>query len=195
MAGECEINIGGNLNTICGYKPKQGIQKKYYVNFDDIDRAATTLANRNTKISALTLKAGAKIYDAAGNDKSHIGKAEGVVGDYGNGAKHTDVLNIIYNGENERERVQEIIDGARVVTIIKKVDGGESGELTFEILGFEAGMTMSSYSWDSSANSGVATIEVASKDGEEEATPPKLFLDTDITTTQAWIDANVYVPV
>lgn len=189
----CDLTMTAGFSSVCGYKPKQGILEKYYINLDDIDKAATILANSNNLITTLVLKAGKKIYQAEGNDKSHIAKASGVIGDYGNGVLHTDTLNIITRKIAEREQVQKIIDGARVVTLIKKVDGSDDGSTTYEILGFESGMKMSTYEWDSSANSGVATLEVASVEGEEEATPPKVFLDTDLTTTETWITTNLYV--
>ncbi len=179
MADECNIGIGGNFRKICGYKPKQGIKRKWYGNVDDIDKEATVMANRGNKVTTLVLKESAKIYEVLGNDKTHQLQASGVVGDYGNGFTHTDTVNILYRGDTERERVQEIVDGARIFSIIEKVDGGEQGELAFEIAGFESGMLMSSFDYDSNANSGVATLAVATKEGEEEGTAPKIFQDTD----------------
>lgn len=192
MAEECKSILAGNFQKICGYKPKSGIKKKWYGNVDDIDKEATVLANKGNKITTLVLKAGAKIYKVGGNDKSHVLRASGVVGDYGNGFTHTDVVNILYRGLNERERIQEIVDGARIFSIIEKVDGGENGELTYEVAGFESGMLMSTFEYDSSANSGVATLEVATKEGEEEGTAPKVFLNTDVATTSAFLEVNTY---
>ncbi|TXK78686.1 hypothetical protein [Mesonia sp. K4-1] len=189
---ECINELGGNFNKICGYKPKSGIKNKWYGNVDDIDKEATVMVSRRNGITTLVLKQDAKIYPAKGNDKTHVLKASGVVGDYGNGFTHTDTLNIMYRGLNERERIQEITDGARIFSIVEKVDGGENGELFFELAGFESGMLMSSFEYDSSANSGVATLEVATKEGEEESTPPKVFLDTDYATTKAWLETNSF---
>ncbi len=168
MADECNIGIGGNLE-------------------------ATVMANRGNKVTTLVLKESAKIYEVLGNDKTHQLQASGVVGDYGNGFTHTDTVNILYRGDTERERVQEIVDGARIFSIIEKVDGGEQGELAFEIAGFESGMLMSSFDYDSNANSGVATLAVATKEGEEEGTAPKIFQDTDYATTLAFLETNTYV--
>lgn len=187
---DCKALIAGNFKKICGYKPKSGIKKKWYGNVDDIDKEATVLANKGNKVQTLILKAGKKIYSVGGNDKSHGLRAAGVVGDYGNGFTHTDVVNILYRGLSERERIQEVVDGARIFSIIEKVDGGENGELTYEIAGFESGMLMNAFDYDSSANSGVATLTVASKEGEEEGTAPKVFLDTDVATTAAWLETN-----
>ena len=190
---DCKSVLGGNFKKICGYKPKQGLKKKWYGNVDDIDKEATVLANRNTKITSLVLKVDAKLYPVLGNDKTNGLKSAGVVGDYGNGFTHTDVVNILYRGENERERVQEIVDGARIFSIVEKVDGGENGELSFEIAGFESGMLFNAYENDFIANSGVATLTVATKEGEEEGTDVKLFQDIDYATTKAFLETNTYV--
>lgn len=192
MADECNIGIGGNFRKICGYKPKQGIKRKWYGNVDDIDKEATVLANRGNKVTTLVLNENAKLYPVLGNDKTHQLQASGVVGDYGNGFTHTDTVNILYRGDKERERVQEIVDGARIFSISEKVDGGENGELAFEFAGYESGMLMSSFEYDTNANSGVATLAVATKEGEEEGTAPKIFQDTDYATTLAFIVAAEY---
>lgn len=193
MAEECNSILSGNFRKICGYKPKSGIKRKWYGNLDDIDKEATVLASRRTKITTLVLKEGAKIYPAFGNDKTHGLSSAGVVGDYGNGFTHTDVLNIMYRGDKERERVQEIVEGARVFSIVEKVDDGISGELAFEVAGFESGMLFNAYTNDFIANGGVATLTVATKAGEEEGTDVKLFQDTDYATTAAWLETNSFV--
>ncbi len=192
---DCNIGLGGNFKKICGYKPKSGIKRKWYGNVDDIDKEATVMANRGTKINTLVLKVGAKIYSIGGNDKTHGLSSAGVVGDYANGFIHTDIINIMYRGELERERIQEIVDGARVFSIVEKVDGGESGELTYELAGYESGMLFNAYANDFIANSGVASLTVATKEGEEEGTDVKLFQDTDSATTLAFLETNTFVVV
>lgn len=173
---DCEDKLAGNFVRQCGYKPKQGIKRKWYGNHADIDQAATQKTNRGTKVTLLVLKTGAKIYPAEGNDKSHKGGHAIAVGDYGNGYIHTDNYNILYRGEEERERLQEIAEGAKLFSIIEKVDGGVNGELTYEILGLESGMKVTEDTWNSAENSGTANLTVATKEGEEEATGAKLFL-------------------
>ena len=192
--GCTNAKLAGNFARVCGLKPKQGILRKWYVNFDDLDRSATQLANRNTKITQLVLNTGAKLYPAEGNDKSHKANHALAVGDYGNGYIHTDQYTLLYRGENERERIQELVDGARVISIIEKVDGGQNGELTYEILGYESGMSITEDVWNSAENSGTAQLSVATKEGEEESTGAKLFSHTDAATTKSFIETNEYTP-
>lgn len=190
---ECNAKLAGEFTRKCGTKPKQGLLEKWYGNWDDIDRVATTLANRNTKVAILVLKAGTKLYKAQGSDKSHKGKHALAVGDYGNGYIHTDEFVPLYRGENEAERIQELVEGARVFSIQKRVDTGEAGELTYQIAGLESGMVITNDDYDSSANSGTSTIICATKEGEEEATGLKIFLLAGgLAATTTWIESNTY---
>lgn len=195
MAEEnCESKLLGDFIKKCGYRPKQGLRNKWYFNFDDVDREASQLANRGTKVSLLVLKVGAKLYKAGGNDKTNRINHALAVGDFGNGHIHTDGFTVLYNGEEERERVQELVEGARVGTIVEKVDTGVNGELTFEIAGYEAGMAITEHNYNSAENSGTVTVTVASKEGEEEATGLKLFLLAGgAEATRTFITTNTYV--
>lgn len=191
---ECNAELAGEFVQVCGHKPKQGVLGKWYLNYKDIDREATQLANRNTKVLLLVLKAGAKLYKAGGNDKAHKVEHALAVGDFGNGYIHTDRYTITYNGENEMERIQEIVDGARLVSIEEMVDGGIAGELSFKIAGFESGMVITEDNFNSAENNGTVNIALATKEGEEEATGLKLFLLAGgVEATRTWINTNTYV--
>jgi len=193
MADDCNVDLAGDFAGKCGYKPKQGVEEKWAINWKDIDFEATQLANRNTTVTALILKEDKKIYKVRGNDKTHKVKHALVVGDFGNGYTHTDEVVVIYKGENERERIQELVEGARIVTISKKIDGGVAGELKYEIAGFESGMKITNDDYDSSANSGTTNIICATKEGEEEATGLKLFImEGGLEAIETWITENEF---
>lgn len=192
---DCDGKLAGKFIKKCGHRPKQGVRRKWYFNWDDVDRTATQTVNKGTKVTALVLKAGAKIYEAEGNGKTSKASHALSVLDFGNGHIHTDNFTILYYGENERERVQELVEGARVGTIVERVDSGMNGELAFEIAGLESGMTITEHNYSSSENSGTVTVTVATPEGEEESTGIKLFLMEDgYTETMTWITTNSYVP-
>ena len=186
----CDAKLAGKFARQCGHRPKQGIRRKWYFNWDDVDRVATQTANKGTKLTKLVLKAGTNIYPAEGNNKTSKASHALSVLDFGNGYIHTDNYTVLYRGENERERIQELVEGGRVCTITEKVDSGLNGELSFEVLGLESGMVITEDTWNSSENSGTTTLTVATQEGEEEATGAKLFLDTDYATTLSWITDN-----
>lgn len=189
----CDAKLAGEFSVQCGYKSKQGLRKKWYFNWADVDRAATQLANKGTKITLLVLKEDAVLYPAKGTSKTLKAKHALSVLDFGNGYIHTDNLTIQYHGENERERIQELVEGGRIGSIVEKVDTGLNGELTYEVFGYESGMTIIEDNYDSSANSGTVSIGVATEKGEEEATGKKLFLMAGgVEATKTWIENNSF---
>ncbi|MHC0442313.1 hypothetical protein [Flavobacterium sp. 3-210] len=195
MADTCDNKLAGQFTQVCGHRPKQGVYKKWYINWDDVDKEATQKANRGTVVTALVLKTGSKIYPAQGNKKVSSIEHALAIKDFGNGYIHTDRFSITYKGPNERERVQELVDGARVVTLSQKIDTGTSGELSYEIAGLESGMEITEDNYNSAADSGITKIAVATKEGEEEATGIKLFQMTGgLDAIETWISTNEYVP-
>ncbi len=192
---DCDDKMAGEFVRQCGHRPKQGVSKKWYFNWDDVDRTATLMANKGTKVTALVLKEDTFLYPAGGNKKASSVEHALAIKDFGKSYIHTDRFTITYKGENERIRVQELVDGARVCTLIAKIDTGISGELSYEIAGLEAGMEITEDNYNSAADSGVTKIAVASQEGEEEATGLKLFAMVGGTAAiEAWITANEYVP-
>lgn len=192
---DCNSDLAGEFVQKCGHKPKQGVNRKWYGNVKDIDRVATQLANRGTKVTALVLKEDTFLYKAEGNDKAHKIKHAIVVGDYSTGYIHTDSFAVTYRGENESERIQELVEGAKIFSIEEMVDTGDAGEITYKIAGLESGMKITNDDYDSSANSGVTQLVCATKEGEEEATGLKHFLLTaGLAATTTWIEDNVFVP-
>ena len=194
MAECTESELAEGFIRQCGYKPKQGLRRKWYGNWNDVDRVATQTTNKGTKVTALVLKTDKKIYLAEGNDKSHQANTSIVIGDFGNGFIHTDRYTAMYRGEDNRIREQELVEGARVFTIVEKIDTGVAGELTYEILGLESGMVITELNWNSAENSGTASVVVATKEGEEESTGSKIFLMTDLAATTTWIESKQFVP-
>lgn len=196
----CNTKLAGEFVRVCGLKPKQGVSKKWYVNWEDIDVVATQKALRGTKVTALILNAGAKIYEAESTNKGKKVKHALSIGDYGKGYVHTDEFILMYRGDNESERIQELVDGGVVVTINKMIDTGVNGEISYKIAGLESGMEIINDDFDSTANSGTTTLIVATNEGEEEATGLKTFLmplaaeASDLAETEKWITDNTFVP-
>ncbi|GLB53054.1 hypothetical protein NBRC110019_20940 [Neptunitalea chrysea] len=195
----CDAKLSGKFVRQCGHKPKQGIVKKWYFNWEDIDRVATTTSNSGTKVEALVLKTGTYLYPAEGNNKTSSANHALSVLDFGNGYVHTDSFTVMYRGDEESERIQELVNGGRVCTLIQTVDSGVSGELSYHVLGLESGMLVTEDTWNASENSGTTTLTVATQEGEEESTGKKIFMmtaatqSTDLEETEAWITANEVV--
>lgn len=188
--GNCDAKLAGKFARQCGHRPKQGVQKKWYFNWEDVDRAATKIENKGTKVTQLVLKTGAKLYPAEGNAKTSNASHALSILDFGNGYIHTDNFTLLYRGEEERMRIQELVEGAKVCTLVKKTDGGVNGELSFEVLGLESGMIITEDNWNSKENSGSTALTVATLEGEEESTGAKLFTLGSLDATEQWITEN-----
>ncbi|MDA8956154.1 hypothetical protein N9H19_00855 [Flavobacteriales bacterium] len=174
----------------CDHTPKSGTLKGWIFNYDDIDRGATQIVNKATKITDLVLQADKNFYVLGAENKSVIASHESAKGENGTRYTHTALIKVPYRGENERQTIQELALGSRVGVIIQKLDGGVSGELSFEVYGFESGMLLDQDNFNTSENDGVTLIGVKSYEGEEEGTANKLLLHTDYATTLAYLVAN-----
>ncbi len=189
----CENKLANNFLRQCGYKPAAGLDPNVFlINTEDIDKASSQLSESGMLISTMVLADSAKAFKAEGAGKYPQGTTSMAQGDNGPDWTHGLTLRILYYGEDERAAIQDAADGGRLTAIVKKKDTGLSGELTYEVLGWKSGMEVSTIEWSSSENGGVATITLATVEGEEEVTDRKIFLDTDVDTTTSWIDTNLY---
>lgn len=188
----CIGALSANFVRDCSYRPKANLDNTVYLaNTSDIDKSTSQLSDSGLTVSSLVLNDGASVYSAEGAGKYPQGSIELVKGDNGNAWKHGLTLRILYYGEDQRAQVQEMVDNGRITAIIKKKDSGLAGELTYEVLGYESGMAVQTVTWNSNENDGVVEIALQTEEDELEGTDRKIFMDTDLATTTAWIAANV----
>lgn len=192
MSENCENKLAQGFLQLCGYKPKAGIDNKYFINFDDVDKEATQLSADRTKITTLVLKENAKIYPAEG-DKQSKGSHEFKEDVYGNGYTHTDEYIIKYRGDVAKQNVQKLVDGGKVLTIYKKTDTGLNGEITYEVAGFDSGMKLKKDSLALTENAGTQSISVATEEGAEGTGLKTLFM-TSLAATESFIQTHLWTP-
>lgn len=194
----CDSKLANKFVQQCAHTPKKGIIRKWYINWEDIDFTGTQTANKGTKVTALVLNSGAKLYAAEGHEKA--AKADHALSrkEYGVTYIHKDQFQVTYDGEEERENVQRMTKG-RFVTINERNDKGLAGELSYEIYGLEAGMVLTEDVKNTNENAGTRNITVSSQEDQEESTGAKLFMmmsgtpaENNLAATTAWIAANVY---
>ncbi len=191
---DCSSKITNAFIKKCGHKPKAGLVKKWYLNWEDIDRSASTTDKDGTVVTNFVLKQNSKLYPAESSSKLNKAAHELVAGDFGNGYKFTDDYPVLYRGEDEAEQIQKLTKGAKVCSIVQKVDGGLNGEITYAVLGFESGMALTTDTWNSAENSGVSNLTIATKEGEEESTGAKILNLGTLAETEEWIAQNEYTP-
>lgn len=189
----CATEIAKDFIDECGRIPKAGVENIYLVNWADIDRSSSQLAVSNTQVTALVLKATKKIYQfTARREAGQVSHALAIL-EFATGYIHTVQGRPLLRGAEEREVIQDLVDGGRVVAIVEKVDTGLAGELKYEIYGYESGLKLLNDDYNSNENSGVSTLILQTKEGEEEATAPKLWNeDTYAGGAEAFITENLY---
>jgi hypothetical protein len=195
----CTSKLSKNFVRDCIYKPKAGLHEvAYLINLDDIDKASSQLGATGMNISSIVMKMQSDgttprtIFKAEGAGKYPQGTSELVKGDNGSMWVHGLNARIVYYGVDQREELQAMVENGRFVAIVKKRDGGLADEIRYEVLGWESGMAVQAVNWNSNENNGVVSVELKTEEGEEEGTDRKVFMDTDIDTTETWLSDNLY---
>lgn len=185
----CEDKLTGNIDRDCAYTPAQGVLEAYLINLTDIDRAASTVAGG--KITSLTLNTGAKIYSIASIDTGLGLAANGVQAEFGMQYTHTQRLRILDGTGATWDKLEEIKNG-NFVSLVRTKDGSSEETNYYKVGGYSFGMKMQTDDVDFDADSGTRLITLTSQEGALESASVKIFLDTDLATTQAWITANLF---
>lgn len=164
-----QSRLSGGFVKKCNYSPKAGVLKKWFINYDDIDRINTKLTNKLTCIEELILKPEAVMYEVYATKKASCNH-QIITSDAGNYYKHSDTLVILHRDASSRERIQELVNGGRICVLIERLDQ----ENKMEFLGYHSGMIITSDDYNTHDNKATSTITIASPEGEEEPTAIKL---------------------
>lgn len=168
MANCLEDKITGDILYECTNKSKKGIDKSkaVIINFDDIDRQASTLVG--AKVTDIVLKTGTTGYslewfkDLANGINTFVPNAEGI-----DGFSQSFLCRLPNSSLENIERATEFKNGRFVVVYEKKFKGA-TGADAFEIAGWENGLYLGEMVKDLSQNSGAITFTLNTKEGEEE---------------------------
>lgn len=179
MIDQSKFTVG--FRKKCNYKSKIGIIRKWYLNYNDIDRINSKLTHKLTYVKELVLKDDVKIYPIYATKKASSNHSL-LPNDAANYYRHFDTLILLYRGPSERERIQELINDGRVCVIIERFDN------TFELLGYHSGMVINSDDYSTHDNEATTTINIATPDNEEEPTGIKL-----LNINQTWINEHLSI--
>lgn len=191
MPEACDDKMTGNLDRDCGHRPAQGTLEAYLINLDDLDRTGVTENADNVRLDALAMKASTKIYSVDSIDTGLGLSATGARDDYGMAYTHRQKLRII-DGTGAAWAQLEKMKNATFISLVKTKDGSSENNTYYKVGGYEFGMQMDVDSIDFDAESGTRGVEFVSQEGALEPSSLKIFLDTDIATTEAWITANLF---
>lgn len=163
------------------------------INWSDIDQTLTTVVAG--VITNLVLKAGKKAYsfDTLNHGLDFEDKLK--KGKYLKQFTPSAILRIFDKTQDIKDRINEIRNGLFVV-ILKNKMFDSTGEVKYEAYGFYSGLELNDYVSNSTDGDGVVyALTIGTYDSAPEPSLPLSVFKTDITTTEAMIQALIFVPV
>lgn len=191
---DCNTKLTVGILYSCLDKPKKGISdsKAVIINFDDIDKSAST--TDGSKVTDLVLKAGTVgvslewYKDLASGDSAFAPSQEDI-----DGFIHKFLCRMGTSSVNHAERANEISKGRFIVVYESKYKGLLSVD-AFKIRGWENGVTLLEMVENSKENSGSLLFTLSTEEGDVEEYPYHTFLETDYATSKATFD-TLFAPV
>ena len=185
----CSKKVTDDLLFDCADTPKKGIDggKAVLINWDDIDRAASTI--NGATVTDLVLKAGATGYsvqwykDLASANSAFVPNSEDI-----DGFTHNFLTRLGASSAANAERANELKGGHFVLAYETRYKGVANAE-AFKVAGWENGLKLSEMTNNTLENSGATLFTLATEEGSVERYPYNIFLETDYTTSKATFDA------
>lgn len=194
MAGLCLTDkLTQDILFDCSLPPIAGVNAIVKViNYDDIDRAATTFLTgfETEQIDNLALVEDAEVitfegYKRSNNTGFDLVKVENRPDKF----SHLLEFVIFQLTKGNKKALNELSRGARLVIVVQNIFLGPGKLDAFEVYGFETGLEIQSATRRINDNDGVTNVTLQSAAGEEEPNAPYTWLDTDFATTKALFDA------
>lgn len=185
----CDTKVTTDIIFDCADRPKKGISgsRAVLINFDDIDRAAST--QTGATITALVLKTGTIGYavswykDLASASGEYVPNEEDL-----DGFKHSWIARLPNSSADNAERAAEIKGGRFVMVYETKYKGVDSLD-AFKVSGWDEGLELESMTNNTDENSGSTPYTLATEADAYEGYPYNVLLNTDYATTLADFDA------
>ena len=196
MAGlglDCSKVTIGYAQTECGSVPVAGTTGySVMMSYSDIDRTKSTIVDG--VLTSIVLKTGAKGYEVVTLSNSGIeGSVAASVGTHLTTFLHTTVVRMFQKSEAGKKFVNQF-GTARVVLLVQNNDVGPLGEVTYEVYGWDSGLTLSEVVASTVMADDIAyTVTVASQGAAKEGSIAKSFFVTDVDTTTTAV-AKLLVP-
>jgi hypothetical protein len=189
MSTNCAPKLTADILFDCADKSKRGLDggKAVLINFEDIDKAASTVAG--AVISDLVTKSGTSGFaaewfkDLASVNSSFAPSTEDI-----DGFIHNFLCRIPNASADNAERARELAQGRFVIVVETRYKGALSAE-AFKVFGWENGLKLSEMTYNTLENSGSIPYTAATEDGDVESYPYNVFLETDYATSKATFDS------
>jgi len=193
MALNCEDKLAADVQKDCDNKPVGGIEVNVVlINFDDVDKTASTLDGSNDLIiTNLATASGTAGFFVEGVKQAQGTSYELVLKENSFDAyKHLFSGVILNPSAANKKSMSNIASGGRYVVVVEKIWKGASQEDAFEVLGWDRGLVISTLVQNSKEDDGIIKFELASPDGFEEPEITRVNLETNYATTKIAFDAK-----
>ena len=183
----CNKKITDNILFNCSDAPKKGLSggKAVIINWDDIDRAGSTVSG--SKITDLvTTSTGFSIEwykELASVASSYTPNTEDV-----DGFTHSFLARLSTTSAENAERANELKNGRFIVVVETEYKGTGSTE-AYKVYGWDSGLELSEMTQGSNENSGSMLFTLATREATVERYPYNIFLETDYATSKATFDS------
>ncbi|MBR5592831.1 MAG: hypothetical protein IKW46_02040 [Bacteroidaceae bacterium] len=145
MPDVCDFRLASNMVANCEKPSIAGLRNNgYIINFDDIDFENSVRDSSNPNIiTSLVLLSGKRAYNVYVPGKTPFSgtKKSLVTGTYRNKFSKDVSIVILDNGPDVAKNVIDQLANGTFVVVLENKFAGADGKNTFEIYGFEAGLT------------------------------------------------------
>jgi len=197
MALNCEEKLASAIQRDCDNKPQGGIEVNVLlINWDDIDRATSTLdATNDLLITNLATASGTQGYMVEGIKQAQGAMFELVKKEESFDMYRHNFMGVVLNPSvANKKSLANIASGGRYVAVVEKKWKGASDADAFEVLGWDSGLVISEMAWNTKESDGIIKFALASEDGFEEPEMTRNVLETDYATTKTAFNNNFATP-
>lgn len=193
MATNCESKLTADILNDCDIKPKGGIEVDVnIINFDDIDKTASTLDVTNDLIiTNLATKSGTQGYKLEG-----IKQVNGISWELIKKEDSYDMFKHLFSGvvltpsSANKALLKELASGGNYVVVVEKKWKGANSIDAFEVLGWDSGLVIQTIVYSSKESNGAIKFELGSEENYEEPDMSRTNFETDYATTKVAFDAS-----
>lgn len=185
----CNTKLLNDILFSCADAPKKGIDggKAVLINWDDIDKTASTMAG--SKITDLVLKAGTSgialewYKDLASSNSSFAPSTEDI-----DGFLHA-FLGRMATTTAEHAETANILKNGRFIVVYESKYKGVANAEAFKVRGWGCGLKLSDMAENTLENSGSILFTLATEEGDVEQYPYNVFYETSYVVSKATFDA------
>jgi hypothetical protein len=187
---DCSKITAGLVAVVCGKPAIPGTgQRVILINYSDVDRSLSTVANN--VITNLILKGTSGAYEFESLDNANLGEVSLNKGTYFSNWQHDLSLRVFAKSEAAKKFVNNL-NGARVIAVVENREEGNEGDVKYEAYGWDAGLELNEGTASTDmADQIVYQVKMGSGANSKESSLPKSVYKTDLQATETMLNALI----